>query len=120
MKPNVLLDSARAQNMSLYGYERETTPYLETLAERATVYEQARAPARWTLPSHVSLFTGLETAQHGVHDEQYRFDGDDALVEAGGDRVRAAFDTFEARPMYGAAGDIAESTAETLEELGYL
>lgn len=89
MEPNVLLvvlDSARAQNMSLYGYERETTPNLERLADAATVYEQARAPARWSLPSHVSLFTGRHAAQHGVYDEQYRFDGStvwDTLSDAG-------------------------------------
>jgi arylsulfatase A len=62
----VVLDSVRAANCSCYGYPRETTPTLGALAGEATVYEQARAPSSWTLPSHVSLFTGLETAAHGV------------------------------------------------------
>ena len=59
--PNVLLiilDTVRAQNLSLYGYGRKTTPGLERLAARATVYDQAYAPSSWTLPSHASFFTG--------------------------------------------------------------
>jgi arylsulfatase A-like enzyme len=67
----VVLDSVRAANCSLYGYQRPTTPALESLADNATVYRSARAPSNWTLPSHVSLFTGLEAATHGVtiHDQ---------------------------------------------------
>lgn len=62
----VVLDSVRAANCSLYGHPRATTPTLDALADEATVYEQARAPSNWTLPSHVSLFTGLAAAAHGV------------------------------------------------------
>ena len=62
----VVLDSVRARNCSLYRYRRRTTPYLESLAAESTVYTQARAPSNWSLPSHVSLFTGLETHEHRV------------------------------------------------------
>ena len=67
--PNVLLvvlDSTRARNCSLYGYRRRTTPFLDSLAAESTVYTQARAPSNWSLPSHVGLFTGLETHEHRV------------------------------------------------------
>lgn len=67
--PNVLLvimDSVRAANTSLHGHEHETTPFLEEFAERATVYEQARSPGTWSLPSHTSIFTGMHVAEHGV------------------------------------------------------
>lgn len=70
MKPNVLLiilDSVRARNTSLHGYHRNTTPFLQKLAERATVYEQARSPSIWSLPSHTSIFTGLVNAEHQVN-----------------------------------------------------
>ena len=68
-RPNVLLvvlDSVRAANTSLLGHRNRTTPTLDRFAERATVYRQARAPGVWSLPSHVSLFTGLEVPEHGV------------------------------------------------------
>ncbi|WP_331235493.1 sulfatase [Natronorarus salvus] len=68
-RPNVLLvvlDSVRAANTSLSGHRHRTTPALDRFAERATVYRQARAPGVWSLPSHVSLFTGLDVPEHGV------------------------------------------------------
>jgi arylsulfatase A-like enzyme len=59
--PNVLLivlDTVRADRLSLYGYQRPTTPALERLAKRGVRFDAARATAPWTLPSHASFFTG--------------------------------------------------------------
>jgi arylsulfatase A-like enzyme len=59
--PNVLLivlDTVRADHLSLYGYERPTTPTLEHLAKRGIRFDAARATAPWTLMSHASFFTG--------------------------------------------------------------
>jgi arylsulfatase A-like enzyme len=59
--PNVLLiilDTVRADRLSLYGYPRPTTPNLEWLARRGIRFDEARATAPWTLPSHASIFTG--------------------------------------------------------------
>jgi arylsulfatase A-like enzyme len=59
--PNVLLivlDTVRARNLSLYGYDRPTTPELEKLAKKGVVFEQAISTAPWTLPSHAGMFTG--------------------------------------------------------------
>jgi len=59
--PNVLLivlDTVRADRLSLYGYQRTTSPTLERLAKRGILFEGARAPAPWTLASHASFFTG--------------------------------------------------------------
>lgn len=72
--PNILLivlDSVRAKNTSIGGYERQTTPYLRELAQEATLYEQARAPSIWSLPSHVSLFTGESPHVHGVNTDTH-------------------------------------------------
>jgi arylsulfatase A-like enzyme len=62
----LMLDSMRADRLSLYGHDRSTTPNLAALADQATVYENAVAPATWTLPSHGSMFTGLYPSAHGV------------------------------------------------------
>lgn len=59
--PNVLLivlDTVRAHNLSLYGYQRATTPNLEALASRGVVFERALSTAPWTLSSHAGMFTG--------------------------------------------------------------
>ncbi len=31
-------------------------------------YQNATAPAPWTLPTHVSMFTGLYPSEHGIHE----------------------------------------------------
>ena len=59
--PNVLLivlDTVRAQSLSLYGYSRPTTPQLEKLAKTGVVFERALSTSPWTLPSHATMFTG--------------------------------------------------------------
>ena len=59
--PNVLLivlDTVRADHLSLYGYPRPTTPHLERLARRGIRFDRARAAAPWTLASHANMFTG--------------------------------------------------------------
>jgi arylsulfatase A-like enzyme len=59
--PNVLLiilDTVRATNLSVYGYDRPTTPRLEDLAASGVVFDRALATWPWTLPSHSTMFTG--------------------------------------------------------------
>jgi arylsulfatase A-like enzyme len=59
--PNILfivLDTVRAESLSLYGYGRETSPHLTSLAQRGVRFDHARTAAAWTLPSHASMFTG--------------------------------------------------------------
>jgi arylsulfatase A-like enzyme len=59
--PNVILiilDTVRAASMSLYGYDRPTTPNLERLASRGVVFDRALSTSPWTLPAHGTMFTG--------------------------------------------------------------
>ncbi len=69
--PNVVLislDTLRADHLSLYGYGRPTSPHLERWARRrGIVFRNTVASSPWTLPSHVSLFTGLDALRHGVN-----------------------------------------------------
>ena len=61
--PNVLLvvwDAVRKSSLSLYGYDRPTTPALAARAAHGVVFERAYSTAPWTLPSHASMFTGQE------------------------------------------------------------
>jgi arylsulfatase A-like enzyme len=70
-RPNVLLisiDTLRADHLSLYGYPRDTSPFLARFAAGARVFERAYSPAPWTLIAHMSMLTGLYPPQHGVID----------------------------------------------------
>jgi arylsulfatase A-like enzyme len=60
--PDVILmvvDTLRADHLGAYGYGRATSPQIDReLAARGTLFERAYAPAPWTLPSIIALFTG--------------------------------------------------------------
>lgn len=63
----LVLDTVTAQRMSLYGYERPTTPFLDDLASKeAIVFDRAASNGIWTVPSHSSMFTGLPVRAHGA------------------------------------------------------
>ncbi len=67
-KPPVILivmDTTRADHLSVYGYARPTARRLEEFAEDSLVFDAAVSPSSFTLPSHASMFTGLYPSQHG-------------------------------------------------------
>jgi arylsulfatase A-like enzyme len=65
--PNFLIivfDALSALNMSLYGYPRDTTPNINQLAERATVYHNHFSSGNFTTPGTASLLTGTYPWTH--------------------------------------------------------
>ncbi len=69
----VSIDTARADHTSLYGYERDTTPFLAELAEDAWVFEEAYSPTSWTLTAHATMLSGLQPDEHGIVEEELAF-----------------------------------------------
>jgi arylsulfatase A-like enzyme len=129
---NVLLmvmDTVRADRLSLYGYPRDTTPSLKRIARLGVRFDQARAPAPWTLPSHASMFTGLWPHQTGVSESRPLDDAFLTLAEylAGRGYLTAGFvaNTFFCNSWFGLGQgfaryedfhdeDVAVSLTETL------
>lgn len=65
--PNVLfilLDTVRADFLSAYGYPHPTTPWLEELAQRGVLFENAMAASCHTKPSTASIFTSRYPPAH--------------------------------------------------------
>jgi hypothetical protein len=62
----LMLDTLRADHVSAYGYPRRTTPALDGLAKGSLVFSRAFSTSSWTLPAHVSLFSGRDVLGHGV------------------------------------------------------
>jgi len=63
---NVLLlvaDTLRANRLGCYGYARPTSPHIDQLAARGTLYRHSYSQACWTVPSMISLMTGLSVTQ---------------------------------------------------------
>lgn len=65
--PNVLLlvlDSARADRFSCYGHTKRTSPNIDRIASEGTLFERCQAESSWTVPTSVSLLTGLAPREH--------------------------------------------------------
>jgi arylsulfatase A-like enzyme len=75
--PNILLislDACRADHLSAYGYARETSPFMESLAARGTLFVNAFATAHSTLQSHTTMLSSLYQETHRVgHTEEPGF-----------------------------------------------
>ena len=70
--PNIVVlvfDAMSAENLSLYGYRRDTSPNLERFASRATVYNAHYSAGSFTTPGTASLLTGLYPWTHRAIDE---------------------------------------------------
>jgi arylsulfatase A-like enzyme len=70
-RPDILflvLDTQRADRLSCYGYDQETSPHIDAIAAEGTRFSQAVSAAQWTVPSHASMFTGPVSigAWHGA------------------------------------------------------
>ncbi len=97
----VVIDTLRADHLSSYGYERETSPILDAFAAENLRFEYAMATAPWTPPSVASIFTGLYPTAHGV------------IRHAKKDRVA------EARKRAAVLDDRFVTLAEALRNRGY-
>lgn len=64
----IVFDALSAQNISLYGYQRETMPNLTRLSERAVVYHNHFAGGNFTTPGTASLLTGTLPWTHRAFD----------------------------------------------------
>ena len=79
----VVLDTVRKDHLGPYGHDRPTTPALDRFADdpETVVFENAVAPAPWTLPVHASLFTGLYPSGHGADQENPYLEGATTLAQ---------------------------------------
>lgn len=66
-----VLDGLRADNLSCYGYERETSPHIDALAHEGVMFENCFTGSTWTRPAAASILTGTYP---GVHLIRSRYD----------------------------------------------
>jgi arylsulfatase A-like enzyme len=87
----VVIDCLRADHVSAYGYQRETTPTLDALANEGILWEQAYSTSSWTKPSVASILTGLYPSAHGAFEGVKRGRGRDSLTT---DRLKTGAPTI--------------------------
>ena len=75
--PNVLIisvDTLRADHLGCYGYQRDTSPVLDAFASESLRFAETVVPMSHTLPSHLSLLTGLDIQNHGVRSNSMKLE----------------------------------------------
>lgn len=78
-KPDIILitiDTVRSDHVGAYGYERNTTPFIDSLAEQGTVFKHTITPIPITGGGHATIITGLHPVTH-----QLLTNGNDYLKE---------------------------------------
>lgn len=65
----VTVGSLRADHLPVYGYGRQTAPWIAQVSQTAHLFLAASATSSWSLPSITSLMTGVMPSQHGLVQE---------------------------------------------------
>ena len=84
-RPSVVLvtiDTIRADRVSAYGYERPTSPTLDSLAATGVLFEKAYSQGNSTAPSHASILSGKHASDHGLYSNGRRLNPDRARTLA--------------------------------------
>jgi len=135
----ISIDTLRADHIPIYGAAGPETPVIDALAKDSVVFESAYSHVPLTLPSHVTILTGLLPKDNGVRNNLgYRFDsaahpsvptllkarGYDtgaavsAYVLRGATGLAAAFDDYDDQmdrsPEGSAMGEVQRSGARTV------
>jgi len=83
-RPNIILvtiDSLRADHCGFHGYDGETTPTLDKLANSGTVFETAIAPGPSTPESMPAIFTGYDPVERAT-------ENDNSTLQSRRERIR--------------------------------
>lgn len=62
----IIVDTLRADHLSQYGFELDTSPALQEFVSQSTRFSHAYSYAPWTRPSMTTLFTGMHPVRHSV------------------------------------------------------
>lgn len=73
----ISIDSLRADFTTPYGHsatfggDAQTTPFLSKIAREGVMFNNTMAASPWTLPSHMSILTGMHPIEHGIRSRKF-------------------------------------------------
>jgi hypothetical protein len=113
--PDVLLitvDTLRAEHLSAYGFELESSPEIDALAANSVLFDRAIAAASMTAPSHASVMTSRYVREHSVGhlNGKSQLKGLETLADRRATRRARSSETSCSR---GSRGSVAASTPST-------
>jgi arylsulfatase A-like enzyme len=115
----VTIDTLRADHLGVYGYRRPTSPHIDALAQRGTVFDRAFTFWPKTRGSFVMIMTGRRPSQNGygkTHQVLLDFNPTlAAVLGQAGYRTAAVLDNPNLAAQHGYARGF-ESYRETWEE----
>ncbi len=120
-RPNIIfyvIDGGGADYMSVYGYNRRTTPNLERIAAEGALFERAYSNSSWTRPSTASFMTSLQHSVLGGFKNGFNVIPDDAPTMAQ-HMHRAGYQTavFTSNPNAGRMSNL-ERGVDVFREVG--
>jgi len=62
----ISIDTLRPERLGVYGNAPNVSPTIDAFAKEAVVFDNALSVSSWTLPSHMTMLTGLDPVAHGV------------------------------------------------------
>lgn len=62
----IVIDTLRADHLPLFGYSKDSAPFISRTFEQGIVFDRAFSPSSSTAPAMASIFTSLYPSQHGV------------------------------------------------------
>ena len=62
----ISIDTLRADRLGAYGYDLPISPGLDGYAARGALFRNTISSSSWTVPAHMTVFTGLEPQAHGL------------------------------------------------------
>jgi arylsulfatase A-like enzyme len=62
----ITIDTLRTTHLGSYGYDRDTSPFIDRLAREGVLMTRAYSPVPRTTPAHMSMLTGLPPLAHGA------------------------------------------------------
>lgn len=71
-RPNIILvvfDAMTARDMQVYGYHRQTTPFISEWSKSASLFSRVQSSSNWTTPAMASLMTGKRGWTHKTFQE---------------------------------------------------
>jgi arylsulfatase A-like enzyme len=77
----VVIDTLRADGLTVYGNAQTTSPHLDALAGRGVRFTRAYSHAPWTTPSVASLLASRYPSALGIDDERSRVPEDTELLQ---------------------------------------
>lgn len=76
----IAYDALQAKHVSHLGYPRPTTPMLDSFAKQGVSFSNAISAAPWTVPSYMSIFTGLYPSEHRVVNKFVKFSPQEKVI----------------------------------------